>query len=228
MKWPQILLIDKNKSVEDLKFLMFYIECICYETSIVYGVVNKQVFFTYGHNLSLFIQTAIICLQFVAYDEYNKRLKHAVAILMLCIYVLSLLFLPPLYLSVVETSTSVLNIFSRAPQIIYSHRNKTTQNLSMSTIVLSIVGNVVNIGGYYFINHDWSQISISLVVITADCIMVWQILQYDGERVRQYMRNHYTVNLRHFNIMSDESDATISKTFVVSSDTAEHASSIDL
>jgi hypothetical protein len=98
---------------------------------------------------------------------------------------IALLMLPIIIMGAVETSMSVMNIFSRSPQIYYSHVHKTTQNLSWQTIALSVVGNCINIAGYYIINHDWAQISVAAVVLMLDVVMLCQIYLYDDEMVRR-------------------------------------------
>lgn len=180
MKLPQLYTILARQKVDGLSFVMFYIECLCYITSTFYGFIFKQNFFIYGHNLTLFIQTFLIslCFAFFHTDE-NHRIVYKRCLLCLIPLSVSFLFIPKRSLDWIELSTSLFNIFSRYPQIDYCYWNKSTDNLNWIPIALSVIGNVINICGYYYIaNANIPQIIVAVIVIILDVILLLLIYKY--------------------------------------------------
>ena len=180
MKLPQLYTILARERVDNLSFVMFYIECLCYITSAFYGFIFKQNFFVYGHNITLFIQTFLISLCFVKFhNDESHRIAYKRCLLCLFPLCVTFLFIPKRLLDWIELSTSFFNIFSRYPQIDYCYWNKTTDNLNWIPIALSIIGNVINICGYYYIaNASIPQIVVAVIVIILDAILLVLIYKY--------------------------------------------------
>lgn len=184
MKLPQLYTILARETVDGLSFVMFYVECLCYITSTVYGFVFHQNFFIYGHNLTLFIQTLLISFCFVKFHSDEKH-RSAYKKCLVCLLPLtfSFLFIPKNLLNWIELSTSFFNVFCRYPQIDYCYWNMTADNLNWIPIALSVVGNIINICGYYYIaNANVPQIVVATIVIILDVVLLLLIYKYGDTR----------------------------------------------
>jgi len=146
MKIPQILLIVNAGSARGLSFSAYVLETFSYAITLAYSYRNGFPFSTYGENLFLTIQNAIITLLIIAYNPLSKKSLYpkSTNLLMGVITIAAssavLYSLPSDTLSLLQLCTLPLSLFSKFPQIRQNARAKSTGQLSTFAVVSQIAG----------------------------------------------------------------------------------------
>ncbi|KAG8903086.1 hypothetical protein FRB99_003759 [Tulasnella sp. 403] len=150
VKLPQISIILKKRSARGLSFSAYVLELISCAISTVYNVRNGYAFSTYGENLFLTIQNAIITLQILHYQptlsrrDSNRPKVLAAAVAML-VSTVGLDVLPLSTLTLLQGLTIPISAIAKLPQIISNERDKSTGNLSVFVVVANIVGCIARV-----------------------------------------------------------------------------------
>ncbi|PCH39969.1 mannose-P-dolichol utilization defect 1 protein [Wolfiporia cocos MD-104 SS10] len=147
MKVPQLLLIVSARSARGLSLPAYVLETLSYAITLAYSYRNEFPFSTYGENLFLALQNAIITLLIIHYPS-SRQLTHAqpttlrvlsAAALML-LTALAFVALPAAALAPLQLATLPLSLFSKLPQIRQNHRARSTGQLSAFAVVAQIGG----------------------------------------------------------------------------------------
>ncbi len=145
LKVPQIIKILTSQSVAGLSFSALVIEIIAYMFTLAYSMRIEAPFSTYGEGFFAAIQDLIIGLLMVLFASEGRLLRSmTLSILCLACYPLGVMASTPL-LTLLQSSTVVLFIVSRAPQIYSAFKLKSTGQLALTSIVLAAVGNAVRV-----------------------------------------------------------------------------------
>ncbi|KDQ51239.1 hypothetical protein JAAARDRAFT_81529 [Jaapia argillacea MUCL 33604] len=144
MKVPQLLLILSAKSARGLSLPAYVLETLSYAITLVYSQRNDFPFSTYGENLFLTIQNAIITLLIVFYQpsrrQTNKPAQVAGAAVAMVASGFALYLLPKDTLALCQVATLPLSLFSKLPQIIQNNRAQSTGQLSAFAVISQIAG----------------------------------------------------------------------------------------
>ncbi|OCH88444.1 mannose-P-dolichol utilization defect 1 protein [Obba rivulosa] len=149
MKVPQFLLIVNARSARGLSLPAYVLETLSYAITLAYSYRNEFPFSTYGENLFLTIQNAIITLLIIYYPSSTPRLTRAhapttgrvaVAAIFMILAGLALVSLPRSALAPLQLATLPLSLFSKLPQILQNHRAKSTGQLSAFAVIAQIGG----------------------------------------------------------------------------------------
>ncbi|KAL6308268.1 hypothetical protein BKA93DRAFT_764151 [Sparassis latifolia] len=148
MKVPQLLLIVSARSARGLSLPAYVLETLAYAITLAYSYRNEFPFSTYGENLFLTIQNAVITL-FILYYSSTPRLTHAssstlpkvaFAAVAMIVCGIAFAFLPTATLAPLQLATLPLSLFSKLPQIQQNHRAKSTGQLSAFAVIAQISG----------------------------------------------------------------------------------------
>ncbi|KAI9019804.1 hypothetical protein DFJ74DRAFT_674471 [Hyaloraphidium curvatum] len=179
LKLPQIIKMLGAGSAEGISFPSYLLETLSFTISLIYNVRNANPFTTYGEQLFITLQNvAILCLIL----HYNRQLPQLAVTLAL--YFLGARYLyasvPMSYLPAIQSSTILIGIASRLPQLYTNLQNKSTGQLSIVTVGLQALGSVARTF------TTWKEVDDSLLLIGAVVAMVLnvalalQFAQYSG------------------------------------------------
>ncbi|KAG6849143.1 hypothetical protein H0H93_010932 [Arthromyces matolae] len=142
MKVPQLLLIVNARSARGLSLSAYILETLSYAITLFYSFRNAFPFSTYGENLFLTIQNAIITLLIIYYSPHDPSKSQNLALGAVSIVATSfgLYALPPSYLSALQIATLPLSLFSKLPQIRQNARARSTGQLSAFAVIAQIAG----------------------------------------------------------------------------------------
>eukprot|EP00128_Syssomonas_multiformis_P018021 Colp12_sorted_trinity150504_noHs@28186 len=145
VKLPQILKIVSAKSVLGLSLASFLLETIAYSITIGYNYGSGYAFRTWGENLFLGVQSALLVLLVLA---YSNRLF--TAFLFIPVFVAlggSIAYgLVPLHiLSWLQKGTIAMFALSKIPQIFSNFKNGHTGQLSFVSTLMQFVGSALRI-----------------------------------------------------------------------------------
>ncbi|KAH8823489.1 hypothetical protein DL96DRAFT_1670907 [Flagelloscypha sp. PMI_526] len=148
MKLPQVLLIVRARSSRGLSLPSYIMESVAYAINLAYSNRNQFPFSTYGENLFLTMQNALINLLIIAYaprlrltqtpEDKRKALFAAGGIT--CLVAFLLWTLPMTILALLQASTLPLSILSKFPQIRQNARTSSTGQLSVFAVASQVVG----------------------------------------------------------------------------------------
>ncbi|KAG8996966.1 hypothetical protein FRB94_007954 [Tulasnella sp. JGI-2019a] len=145
VKLPQISIIWRSRSGRGISLSAYILELVSCAINSVYSVRNGYAFSTYGENLFLTIQNAIITLLIIHYKPLISRkdsnapqvLAGMVAI---AISAIGLLLVPIETLTLLQGLTIPISAIAKVPQIVANERNKSTGNLAVFTVVANMLG----------------------------------------------------------------------------------------
>lgn len=121
------------------------LESLAYAITLAYAFRKSFPFSTYGENLFLTIQNALIILLIIFYEpdrltRSQKPQRLAVASLTMLATSFLLYLVPSTTLSLLQMSTLPLSLFSKLPQIRQNARSRSTGQLSAFAVVSQIAG----------------------------------------------------------------------------------------
>ncbi|KAG6902357.1 hypothetical protein C0995_001154 [Termitomyces sp. Mi166 len=145
MKVPQILLIVNGGSARGLSLSAYVLETLSYAITLFYSFRNTFPFSTYGENLFLTLQNAIITLLIIFYSRHPSKSQSqsqnlAIASVGILATSAALYTIPPTYLAALQVSTLPLSLFSKFPQIRQNARARSTGQLSAFAVLSQIAG----------------------------------------------------------------------------------------
>ncbi|KAF5341210.1 hypothetical protein D9611_006107 [Ephemerocybe angulata] len=143
MKVPQVLLILNGSSARGLSLSSYVLETLAYAITLVYNIRNAFPFSTYGENLFITPQNALITFLIIYYSPLpqktrSQRLLIATAASLATIYALSII--PGKALSLAQLATLPLGLTSKLPQIRQNARAQSTGQLSAVAVLSQILG----------------------------------------------------------------------------------------
>ena len=143
LKLPQIYLIINKQSAKGVSLVSYLLETISYSIAICYNLRYLKPISTFGEAILITIQNLIII---ALIFSYNKQFN--------LLFFTNLLFLFIFYaiyssstdlLGILQTSTIILGIASKLPQILDNYSSKSVGNLSIITVFLQFAGSVARI-----------------------------------------------------------------------------------
>ncbi|CCM05431.1 uncharacterized protein FIBRA_07648 [Fibroporia radiculosa] len=147
MKVPQLILILSAQSARGLSLPAYILETLSYAITLAYSYRNEFPFSTYGENLFLTIQNAIITLLIMFYQSPRQLTstqspapRIASAVLAMVLAACAFIALPVSALAPLQIATLPLSLFSKLPQIRQNHRSQSTGQLSAFAVIAQIGG----------------------------------------------------------------------------------------
>jgi mannose-P-dolichol utilization defect protein 1 len=168
LKLPQIIKMVNAGSAAGISFSSYFLETISFTISLIYNVRNANPFTTYGEQLFITIQNVVI-LGLILY--YNRQLPQLVVILSAYFVAALLLYssVPMSYLPLIQSSTILIGIASRLPQLYTNYTNKSTGQLSIVTVALQALGSVARTF------TTWKEVDDAVLLIGAVVAMVLNV-----------------------------------------------------
>ncbi|KAG8849042.1 hypothetical protein FRB96_000942 [Tulasnella sp. 330] len=145
VKVPQISIIWRSGSGRGVSLSGYVLELISCAINSVYSIRNGYAFSTYGENLFLTIQNAIVTLLIIHYKPLLTRKDSNASqllagIVTMAISAIGLLVLPSETLTILQGLTIPISAIAKVPQIISNERNKSTGNLAVFTVIANVLG----------------------------------------------------------------------------------------
>mmetsp|Transcript_2715 Transcript_2715/g.4614 ORF Transcript_2715/g.4614 Transcript_2715/m.4614 type:complete len:173 (+) Transcript_2715:44-562(+) len=129
LKFPQIIKIITSGSVEGLSSISSYIETVMYMQVAAFAISQGIPFSVYGENLIISAQNFIIIFLIWKYNRKIELTEKFLAFIFLSMYT-AVLFtkgnfgvIGPAQWKMISSSTSMLNIAARLPQIMTNFKN---------------------------------------------------------------------------------------------------------
>ncbi|THH04995.1 hypothetical protein EW145_g5118 [Phellinidium pouzarii] len=143
MKVPQLYIILKARSARGLSFTSYILETLSYAITLAYSFRNEFPFSTYGENLFLTLQNAIITVLIVYYPLRRAPPNTSSALVTLVAIVAgsyALYSIPTPTLSLLQLATLPLSVIGKLPQITANYTARSTGQLSAFSIVCQVAG----------------------------------------------------------------------------------------
>ncbi|KAH8830086.1 mannose-P-dolichol utilization defect 1 protein [Flagelloscypha sp. PMI_526] len=145
MKLPQILAILASKSASGLSLPSSLLSTSSYMITAAYGFKSEFPFSTYGENLFLTVQDAIVTLLILAYAPKSSSVSVLTTAAAL-IGAAAFLYATDLRtLELLQVSTIPLSIGSKIPQIVSNYRNGNTGMLSGVVVWVQVFGTLARL-----------------------------------------------------------------------------------
>ncbi|KAK0223987.1 hypothetical protein IW262DRAFT_1447668 [Armillaria fumosa] len=139
VKVPQIILVVKSRSAQGLSLGTYVLETLAYCITLLYSLRNDFPFSTYGENLFLTLQNALIT-QLIVFYSPNPQGKMTLISAGLTAFISTLYYLPTEILSYLQIATLPLSLFAKIPQITQNYQSKSTGQLSAFAVIAQILG----------------------------------------------------------------------------------------
>eukprot|EP00884_Botryococcus_braunii_P002202 jgi/Botrbrau1/11983/Bobra.0115s0019.1 len=146
--FPQIAKILRAKSAEGVSLLANVVETLCYTTVYFYHARHGYPFLAYGELLVLLLQNAILIALILYYTKRLRRWQSAVGVAAYSSFVWALAsgFIPMRLLTLMQASVIfVIGLGSRVPQIRMNMRRGNSGQLSSTTCLINLTGNVTRL-----------------------------------------------------------------------------------
>ena len=176
-KVPQIINIISSKSVNGLSALSLYLEVPLILTSIVYNVLQKNPFTSYGETVAISIQNMILVILLWIYSKPRIPISTIIGVCLSYIIVFIISINLPDYLQpLLVLSNLPLTVAAKIPQIMQNYRAKSTGPLSLVTTILAFVGSLARIfTTIKEIGMDFSLIFAYIVSMTLSGTLLLQV-----------------------------------------------------
>lgn len=183
MKVPQLLLILRAHSARGLSLTAFLFETLAYSINLFYSFRNAFPFSTYGENLFLTIQNALITCLIVYYSPRSPKRNANLATVSLGMLLTAVLLdiVPEWILSFLQLSTLPLSIFSKLPQIRQNYRAQSTGQLSAFAVWSQIIGCLARLFTTLQEVGDWLVLGSFLLALALNGILGYQLWMYWGK-----------------------------------------------
>ena len=135
------------RSARGISFISYVLETLAYAITLAYSYRNEFPFSTYGENLFLTIQNAIITLLIIHYPSSRQLTRApssaprvAFAALLMAVIGAAFIYAPKAVLTPLQIATLPLSLFSKFPQIRQNYRSKSTGQLSAFAVIAQVGG----------------------------------------------------------------------------------------
>jgi mannose-P-dolichol utilization defect protein 1 len=141
VKVPQILTIYQSQSAAGISLSMFVLELIAYTITLGYNIARQNPFSTWGENLFLLAQTAIILALML---HYSKNLGvQSITLASLWMATLGAMLtgqIPMWIMQLLQTASVGIFVMSKVPQVMTNQRLRSTGKLALLTFLLNTAG----------------------------------------------------------------------------------------
>lgn len=181
LKLPQIVKMVGAGSAEGISFPSYLLETISFTISLIYNVRNANPFTTYGEQLFITIQNVIILALILS---YNGKLPQLALTLILYFAAANALYssVPASYLPAIQSSTILIGIASRVPQLYTNIANKSTGQLSVVTVGLQALGSVARTFTTWKEVDDAVLLAGAVVAMLLNLALAAQFMLYRGHK----------------------------------------------
>lgn len=183
---PQLWMNFKRKNTDGLSLWMHGLLLLGYSADLLYGFGRHMQWqyraVTIVGLICLFIQH----MQFACYGMHSKAIKINFALLTLMVAVVfsyavlnfTVLHHGKRYYDIAGFISDVCWMTYLFPQILKNFRQKSTQGLSVSFVVLSVVISLLDMTSTFALHWDWPSVLSSSVALLKKFILVFQIFYY--------------------------------------------------
>jgi len=194
VKVPQVLLIVNARSARGLSLPAYVLETLSYAITLAYSYRNQFPFSTYGENLFLTIQNAIITvlivylptsyasLTRVKSTQYNT-VPAAITALVSLLVCYALTAIPSGPLQFLQASTLPLSVLSKLPQIQANARARSTGQLSAFAVGAQIAGCAARLFTTATEVGDSLVFGAFALALILNCVLGFQMWMYWGKGV---------------------------------------------
>lgn len=149
VKVPQILKLVSGGSAEGLSFVGYSMETLGYLISLAYGFRSNFPFTTFGETALIGIQNVIVCILILHYSgrpaAAGAFLAGVAGILLVLIDPSGVGYVSEQNMTLLQGLTIPLSLFSKVPQILTNHKNKSTGALSVFSVVNYLLGSLARV-----------------------------------------------------------------------------------
>ena len=183
---PQLWMNFKRKNTDGLSLWMHGLLLLGYSADLLYGFGRHMEWqyraVTIVGLLCLFVQH----LQFARYGMHSKAIKinfTALTVMVLIVFIYAVMNFTVLhhgkrYYDIAGFISDVCWMIYLFPQIVKNFRQKSTEGLSISFVVLSIVISVLDMTSTFALHWDWPSVLSSSVTLFKKLILVLQVFYY--------------------------------------------------
>lgn len=182
------------QSARGLSLVAYILETVAYAITLAYSYRNNFPFSTYGENLFLTIQNALITLLIIHYPQ--SRLTRAqpsaaavpVAALLMIASSVALVAVPTPTLALLQLATLPISLFSKLPQISQNHRAQSTGQLSAFAVVSQIAGCLARLFTTATEVGDLLMTAGFALALLLNCVLGAQMWIYWGKTEREEIK----------------------------------------
>lgn len=186
---PQLWMNFKRKNTDGLSLWMHGLLLLGYSADLLYGFGRHMEWqyraVTIVGLLCLFVQH----LQFARYGMHSKAIKInfiALTVMVLIVFIYAVINFTVLhhgkrYYDIAGFISDVCWMIYLFPQIVKNFRQKSTEGLSISFVVLSIVISLLDMTSTFALHWDWPSVVSSSVTLFKKLILVLQVFYYRRE-----------------------------------------------
>mmetsp|Transcript_8394 Transcript_8394/g.14237 ORF Transcript_8394/g.14237 Transcript_8394/m.14237 type:complete len:245 (-) Transcript_8394:259-993(-) len=180
LKVPQIVAILSSGTVEGLSPMAFYTELPLSGTNVCYNILQGNPFSTYGEQVFISIQNAILILLLWSYMPVKPSVVFMLGMILFFVAVfVGALSLPAEYQQILPLLSIPLMLFARLSQIVNNFKLKTTGQLSLITTLLNFIGGVARVfTTIQQVGYDYSLLSGFAASILTSGILLLQMVIY--------------------------------------------------
>lgn len=183
---PQLWMNFKRKNTDGLSLWMHGLLLLGYSADLLYGFGRHMEWqyraVTIVGLLCLFVQH----LQFARYGMHSKAIKinfTALTVMVLIVFIYAVMNFTVLhhgkrYYDIAGFISDVCWMIYLFPQIVKNFMQKSTEGLSISFVVLSIVISVLDMTSTFALHWDWPSVVSSSVTLFKKLILVLQVFYY--------------------------------------------------
>lgn len=135
------------RSARGISLISYVLETLAYAITLAYSYRNEFPFSTYGENLFLTLQNAVITLLIIHYPASRQLTRPpssaprvASAALLMVLLAAAFIYVPKAALTPLQIATLPLSLFSKFPQIRQNYRSKSTGQLSAFAVIAQVGG----------------------------------------------------------------------------------------
>lgn len=180
LKVPQILAIVRSGTVEGLSPMAFYTELPLSGTNVCYNILQGNPFSTYGEQVFISIQNAILILLLWSYMPVKPSVMFMLGMVVFFVAVfVGAMSLPTEYQQILPLLSIPLMLFARLSQIVNNFKLKTTGQLSVITTLLNFVGGLARVfTTIQQVGYDYSLLSGFAASILTSGMLLLQMVIY--------------------------------------------------
>jgi hypothetical protein len=180
LKVPQIVAILSSGTVEGLSPMAFYTELPLSGTNVCYNILQGNPFSTYGEQVFISIQNAILILLLWAYMPIRPSVVFTLGMVMFFVAVFATaLNLPSEFQQILPLLSIPLMLFARLSQILNNYKLKTTGQLSLITTLLNFIGGLARVfTTIQQVGYDYSLLSGFAASIFTSGLLLLQMVIY--------------------------------------------------
>lgn len=187
LKVPQIVAIISSGTVEGLSPMAFYTELPLSGTNVCYNILQGNPFSTYGEQVFISVQNAILILLLWMYMPVRPSVIFMLGMMLFYVAVFAgSLSLPAELQQILPLLSIPLMLFARLSQILNNFKLKTTGQLSLITTLLNFVGGLARVfTTIQQVGYDYSLLSGFAASILTSGLLLLQIVVYHNSKSKQ-------------------------------------------